>query len=367
MKAAKRVARTRAFLEEEGLDAIVVRDTTDLMWLTGFERVFDTERAHVGVLTPNIAIIHTDSRYSTAMLAATEQEGQWYVNDDAMGCMSFTTELLKELELEKGRICIDASTPLDEYRILTRELPGAELVERSSDIERLRAVKEPEELERMKQAQWVAENAWRAILKTLHPGMAERDISLQLEIAMHERGADEPAFANIVASGPNSAKPHSVPGERRLQYGDLVVFDFGARVNGYCSDTTRTVSIGRPSDAQQRIYDAARAANEEVQKAIRPGVTGKQMHELAISVLESFGFGDKMGHSLGHGVGLDVHELPLASPRYDKELVEGNVVTVEPGVYLPGQFGVRLEDCGVITGGGYVNFCGLNHELQVVE
>lgn len=151
--------------------------------------------------------------------------------------------------------------------------------------------------------------------------MSERAASIMLEFNMKRLGASELAFANIVASGPNGAKPHAIPSERQFEQGDFIVFDFGARVGGYCSDTTRTVCIGGASDEQIRVYEAVRRANEWVAASIKPGVTGAQMHTLAESELAKAGFEHKMGHSLGHGVGIDIHELPLLSPTNKEALV----------------------------------------------
>lgn len=367
MKAEQRCARTRAFLEEQGIDAIVVRATSDLMWLTGFARVFDSEQAHTAVLTAHEAIIHTDSRYATAMRAVARDEGIWRVHDEPAHIAQFVADALTACDLQEGSVCVDASTPVSLYRKLEQALPAARLIVREGDIQTLRAVKEPEELACMKRAQAIAQEAFVHVLDALCCGMTEKQVSLELEFQMRTHGADELAFANIVASGPNSANPHAVPSERELARGDFVVFDFGARVDGYCSDTTRTVCMGAPSEQQLRIYEAVRTANETVARELRAGVSGKRMHELAEKVLSDAGFSGKMGHSLGHGVGLDVHELPLLSPRYDKALEAGSVVTVEPGVYLAGEDGARLEDYGVVTEDGYMNFCNLSHDLQVVE
>ena len=368
MRADARVARLRALLADNGLDAIVVRDVADIMWLTGFERVFDTERAHTLLLTQEAAALHTDSRYATALRSAAEAEGgTWAIDDARVSSAKFVAGQLAALDMADARVCIDAATPLSEYRALVAAVPDATLAERAGDVLALRAVKDEAEIAVMKRAQAIASAAFLAMLERLAPGMRERDVSLMLEMEMRERGADELAFANIVASGPNSANPHAVPGERTLGRGDFVVFDFGARIDGYRSDTTRTVCIGAPSAQQRRIYEAVRAANEEVERTIAPGVTGKAMHELAESVLAEHGFAGKMGHSLGHGVGLDIHEQPVLSPKNDAPLAEGNVVTVEPGVYLAGSDGARLEDCGVLSCGAYVNFCTLGHELMVVE
>ena len=353
-------------LFEEHLDAIVVRDTADLMWLTGFEHLFDSEQAHVAVITREQCIIHTDSRYVTAMRERAAHEGIWEVDASRAREEQFLAECLGLLKLKTGRIAINTSMPLGTYRKYSDAMPNARFKERSGDIMRLRSVKDEDEIALLKAAQQVATNAFEKTLSHLQVGMTEREVSLELEFNMRRLGADELAFANIVASGPNSANPHAVPGDRRLREGDLVVFDFGARVNGYRSDTTRTIAIGEPSAEQRSIYNAVYAANATVRKELRPGVTGAQMHELAEGVLADAGYGGKMGHSLGHGVGIDIHELPVLSFSNDKPLVAGNVVTDEPGVYLPGQAGVRIEDCGVITDEGFESFCDIDRELRVI-
>lgn len=372
MRAAKRVARLRRLLERDGIDAAIVRSTTDLMWLTGFERVFDTEQAHTAVVTCDTCTIHTDSRYATAMKTAAADEGLWHVDDVTVvkgkvrTAPQFVSDVLREQGLETARVSLDAATPLSLYRKLVEALPTVEFVEQESPVLSLRAVKDEAEIAALKRAQEVADAAFMELLGLMRPGRTEREVSLDLEFALRRLGADELAFANIVASGPNSANPHAIPGERVLSEGDLVVVDFGARVNGYRSDTTRTVAIGQPSAAQRKVYNAVRDAHERVAQAIRPNVTGKAMHELAERVLAEHGYAQMMGHGLGHGVGLDIHELPNLSPRNPKRLVAGNVVTNEPGVYIPGECGVRLEDCGVVTECGFESFTKLPHALHVV-
>ena len=373
MRAAARVKRLREHLRLHGIDAMVVRSTTDLQWLTGFEGLFDSEQAHTAVVTADECVIHTDSRYSTAMRTCAQEEGLWQVDDcmvrdgRPVGVSGFVAHVLETAGLQSGSVAIDAATPLNLYRAFCSALPQAQLLEREADVLNLRAVKEPEEIEGIRAAMAIAEKAFLATVEAIEPGMTEAQVSLKLEMEMRMRGAQELAFANIVASGPNSANPHAVPGQRKLAAGDLVVIDFGARLNGYRSDTTRTISIGKPNQQQRAIYDAVRCANETVQAALKPGVTGKAMHELAESILAEAGFANKMGHGLGHGVGLDIHELPNLSPRNAQPLPEGAVVTVEPGIYLAGQDGVRIEDFGQVTSAGFVNFCPLSHELLVIE
>lgn len=366
MRAAARLERLRDLMAQQGIDAFLCRSTTDLQWLTGFEGVFDSEQAHTALVTAQQAVIHTDSRYSTAMAAAAQGEGLWSVDAQPASPAAFAARVLGEAGLQGAAVAIDDTTPLKLYRAYCRELPQARLLERSGDVLALRQVKEPAEVEAIRAAQAVAQAAFLETLEGLRPGQTESEVSLALEFALRSRGAQELAFANIVASGPNSANPHAVPGTRALQAGDMVVVDFGARVDGYRSDTTRTLCIGRPSARQQAVFDAVRHANEEVQKRLRAGVTGIEMHKLAEEVLAAEGFGGMMGHGLGHGVGLDIHEEPCLNLRNSQPLPAGAVVTVEPGVYIPGELGVRLEDFGLVGEDGFESFCTLTHELIVV-
>ncbi len=416
MDAAHRVEKLRALMREKELDAYVVRRVSDLAWLTGFEHVFDDELAHTALVTQDMCIIHTDSRYANAMRDRAEQaagagvvageggaageggvagEGagadvaggahgeaappaasapvSWIVDDtvfppdEGRAPAAFTAHVLEELQMPDAHVAIDADTPVALFFDFERILPDARFSVRSGDILFLRAVKDPSELELMRAAQACAEAGFTRMLEQLHVGMTQREASLALEFAIRETGAEALSFPNIVASGPDGANPHAQPSERRLERGDLVVFDFGARRCGYCSDTTRTVAIGAPAPEQVRAWDALVEANGQVRRALRPGVTGREMHELAESVLAEAGFAGKMGHALGHGVGIDIHERPFLSSREDKPLRAGNVVTVEPGIYIAGSFGMRLEDCGAVTDGGFENFCTLPHEMPVVE
>ena len=231
---------------------------------------------------------------------------------------------------------------------------------------RLRAVKDGDELARMAAAQAITDAAFAHIVGLMAPGMTEREVQLALDDFMLKHGAEGLAFPSIVATGPNGANPHAIPSGTVLEAGQCVVMDFGARACGYCSDMTRTVFLGRPEGEMLRAWEVLREANEAVEAFVRPGVMGRECHELAEKVLADGGFGGLMGHGLGHGVGLDVHELPTLNPRNDQPLQAGNVVTVEPGIYLPGRSGMRLEDCGVVTERGYEPFGCASHEMVVI-
>ncbi len=366
MKAAQRIERLRALMAEAGIDAYLVRSVTDLIWLTGFSGVFDSEEAHCAFISADACILHTDMRYSTALRERAADEALWEIDDERIGVSGFVARCLAEANSEAAVVAIDAMTPLKLYRALVDKLPKARLLEREDDILSLRSIKDADELACLRTAMDITARAFTELLDEVRPGLSERELSLELEIALRRCGADELSFPNIVASGPNSANPHAVPSDRVLEPGDFVVFDFGACKDGYRADTTRTIFLGSPDDEQRRVYEAVREANEVVRQALHAGVTGKAMHELAEEHLADAGYANKMGHALGHGLGLDVHELPTLSPANDSALPVGSVVTVEPGIYLPGRYGVRIEDFGSVGEDSFVDFCGLSNDLLIV-
>lgn len=385
--ASRRLGRLRERFSELGVEAFLVRDTANIRYLTAFDGVFDDEQAHGLLVTADEAVLHTDSRYSQAASDAAAR-GSAVVRIDgsrqshgafAVGCVRELCDELRPDAVQCGTafpLGIEDGISLAEYRGLQKaacaepaahELPLAvSLVETDGVVLSLRAVKDCGELARMEAAQAITDAAFSHIVGFMAPGMTERQVQLELESFMLAHGADGLAFSSIVACGPNGASPHAIPGETVLEQGHCVVLDFGARAFGYCSDMTRTVFIGRPTSRMEAAYEAIRAANEAVEAALRPGVTGAAMHELAEKVLADHGFADKMGHGLGHGVGLEIHELPNLSPRNPNPLAAGNVVTVEPGIYLPGEFGMRLEDFGVVTETGFRVFTKSTRDMVVI-
>lgn len=404
-----RIARLRKACAQAGFDAFLVRDTSNIRWLTGFDGVFDDEDAHALLALPAAARLHTDSRYAEAARCAAQAAGGAVEVDDArVAHARFAAEgmaaFLKEAATDSGTAAAEAEAapgapaPADaagaggvdepapvaeaatlgiedaialrEYRALSKELakraPRVSLRETDGFVQKLRAVKDAAEIARLQAAQAVADAAFAHITAFMRPGMTEREVQVELEDFMRRHGAEDVAFPSIVATGVNGASPHAVPGETRLEAGQCVVMDFGAKVQGYCSDMTRTVFLGEPSPRMRAAYETIRQANEQVEKLLAPGVTGKQAHELAEQVLAEAGFAGKMGHALGHGVGLGIHEEPLLAPRNPLPLEPGNVVTVEPGVYLPGEFGMRLEDFGVVTEDGFMVFTKSSHEMVIL-
>lgn len=376
-----RLANLRKACDEQGLSAFLVRDTPAIAWLTGFDDVFDEERAHALLVTPHAAQLHTDSRYANACRRASEAAASSIVIDERVSHAAFVRAALTcasdtvsesvddDAALQANVLGIEDDIALAEYRKLEEELAGTsvELRETNQLVLGLRAVKDADEIARMKAAQAITDVAFAHIVTFMRIGMTEREVQIELEDFMVRNGADGLAFPSIVATGANGANPHAIPGDTVLEAGQCVVLDFGARFKGYCSDMTRTVFLGEPTDEMRRAWETLVRANVNVQQLIKPGVTGAEMHEEAERALEEGGFGGAMGHGLGHGVGMQVHEMPLLSPRYDKPLAVGNVVTVEPGIYLPGKFGMRLEDFGVVTHEGYERFTQSTHDMVIIE
>ena len=383
-----RLVRLRAACEKNGIDAFFVRDLSNIRWLTSFDNVFDDEDAHALLIASQEAVLHTDSRYAEAarraaraMFGASGENGAHAadtektpapvaplsVDDTRQSHAAWAMRLLSGKESILG---IENTMALGEYRVLeatkAKEAAHLHLRETENFVRGLRAVKDHLEVARLKAAQAITDAAFSHIVDFIRPGLTERDVKIELEDFMRRRGAAGLAFPSIVATGAHGASPHAIPGDTSLEVGQCVVLDFGARAQGYCSDMTRTVFLGEPSATMRNAYDTIRLANEQVQAALKPGVTGAAMQEMAERILVEGGFEGAMGHGLGHGVGIDIHEEPALSGRNATALVEGNVVTVEPGIYLPGEFGMRLEDFGILTRDGFAVFTQSTHEMVII-
>ena len=229
-----------------------------------------------------------------------------------------------------------------------------------------RAVKTDEEIKSLKKAQKIADEGFLRTLPNIKVGMTELQVKELLEKKLKDAGAEGFSFETLVGCGANSANIHAEAGDRVIEKGDSIVIDFGVVKDGVCSDTTRTLFAGRPTGEMLRAWMAAKDAHETVAQNLKIGMTGKECHDMAISVLDEYGFKGKMPHGLGHGVGRDIHEKPVLSPRCKAKLVKNNVITIEPGVYIKDKFGIRLEDCGVVTENGFESFTSLTHEMLVI-
>jgi Xaa-Pro aminopeptidase len=251
--------------------------------------------------------------------------------------------------------------------MLTATLPQADFGLASQVMIPLRMQKTPNEIEHMSLAGAIADQAFEDVLKLKVSGMDELELAASLEAAMKEKGAEKIAFETLVASGPNSSLPHYRAGQRRIEPGDTVVLDFGCCMQGYCSDMTRTIVCGEPSNEIQDIYEVVKSAQENAVQAVIPGVEAQAIDRAARGEITSAGYGDRFIHRTGHGIGLDVHEAPYIVEGNDLKLEEGMTFSVEPGIYLPGEFGVRIEDIVVVTETGATRLNTSTHTLQVVK
>jgi Xaa-Pro aminopeptidase len=338
---AARADRLLELVRERGLDALLVTDLTNVRWLTGF-----TGTNGAVVLTTDERIFLTDFRY-------VEQAGEQV---DGFEIEKVGRDLLGDLakRLPRGRAGFDdAHVTVKAYdHLVERAGTGVELAKAGGLVERLREVKDADEIARIAAA---AELATAALERTLERGLAgrtERAVALDLEQEMRLAGAEEPSFPSIVASGAHGALPHAVPRDVEIPAGVLVTIDWGARLDGYCSDCTRTLATGTVGEREREIYELVLQAQEASLAAVEPGAEQSAVDGVARTIIEEAGYGERFGHGLGHGVGLEVHEGPRLAKTAEGELAAGSVVTVEPGVYLPGDLGVRIEDLVVVEAAG---------------
>jgi Xaa-Pro aminopeptidase len=251
------------------------------------------------------------------------------------------------------------------YEVLRRG--GLELEPRRGLVESLRVVKEPEELEVIRRAAEVTDAAYERLAEERFAGRTEKELVWRMEQLLHDSGGDGSAFPVVIAAGPAAASPHAEPGERVVSEGDLVLVDAGATVDGYCSDSTRMFAVGDVSDSLRSVYEIVREAQQAGLEATRPGASGRDVDAAARAVIAEAGYGENFGHGLGHGVGLLVHEAPVLRPESEDVLAAGNVVTVEPGIYLGGVAGVRIEDLVVVTEDGREVLTTFPKELMTVN
>lgn len=327
-------------------DALLILQSPNLRYLTGFTGSFA-----MLVLTPQTEHLLTGGIYATQIAEEVPDIPKTLI---PTGTDSYQVlqQLLSELRVQ--RLGVESSLSVATLASLRKTLRKAKIqvVPSGSPVERLRLVKDASEIQALRAAIAIADATFDHIQRLFQPGISEWDIAMEIDFYMRRQGA-YPAFQTIVASGPNSALPHAQPTERRLQEGDFVTVDFGARYEGYCSDITRTVVIGKASDEHRRIYNAVLEALQRSIDAIRPGRRGKQIDAVARKVLARYQLADYFGHGLGHSIGITVHDGAGFSPREKGRLQPGMVVTVEPGVYIPGYGGVRIEQDVLVTETGY--------------
>jgi len=346
MNAAARIDALRMKMPEHGVDAYIARDVANLTYLTGFDGVWDSEPSSLVLVTSSRVIVLTDSRFREAAdTAAAAAESAVEVVIAAGSVWTAAAELVSQIGA--AAVAVEASLPWSVVEQVSQRM-GVPVTPVLDWVESLRVVKDAEEISRTSAAQALTDEAFEHILGFIDEGMSENQVALELEFYMRSNGSEGVAFEPIVASGPNSALPHAKPGSRRVQRGDFLKMDFGARVGGYCADMTRTVVIGTATEQQREIYNAVLAANLAGIGAVCGGRDGTEIDAAARKVIEAAGYGERFGHGLGHGVGLEIHEAPSVGPRATRSVPVGSIITIEPGIYIPGLGGVRIEDLVVV-------------------
>ena len=354
-----RLSRVRKrFDDYDAVDALLISALPNVRWACGF-----TGSNGLLLVEPDQAVFVTDGRY-------TEQAREEVVGADVVIAREGLLTRLKELDRfeDLDRVVFQADhVTVARQEQLQKNLPHIDWQGKTDVLMSLVGSKDGAEIERIRSAQQITEGVFDHILELLEPGLTEQAIAAEITYEHLKRGASSMAFDPIVASGPNGARPHAYPTNRRLQRGDLVVIDMGGFRNGYASDMTRTVAIGEPSEATRRAYDIVKSAQEAAIEAARAGLTGKELDAVAREVIEAADMGDYFSHGLGHGIGLEVHEWPRVSRTVEEELPEGACVTIEPGVYVPEDgYGIRIEDIVALRSEGCQNLTSASKELIVV-
>jgi Xaa-Pro aminopeptidase len=353
MDRADRVSRR---LAERGLDFLLVTDLVNLRYLTGF-----TGSNGLALVGPDTRRFLTDFRY-------VERAQNEVTGFDVERAPSELAAALGEWPAGRVRLGFeDDRVTVRRHARLRERFPGrVELVAAGGLVEAERAVKEPAELEAIRAAAALADEVYGWLAEFGLVGRTEREVALALEHEMRVRGAQDPSFPSIVAAAENGALPHATPRDVEIPAGTLITLDIGARLDGYCSDCTRTWATGELDDDLAEIYELVRRTQAAALEAVRPGPTGREVDAVARELIAAAGHGEHFGHGLGHGVGLDVHEAPRLARTEDAHLAAGNVVTVEPGVYVPDRGGVRIEDLVAVTEDGCEIFSATTKKLTIV-
>lgn len=352
----EKINKLRERLTEAGLDGFLITNGYNRRYMTNF-----TGTAGVALVSLNDAVFITDFRYMEQ--ASKQIEGYRIVQHHGTIIEEAAKEAasmgIKKLGFEQDYLTYGT------FKAYEKEV-NAELVPVSGMMEKLRLIKSQPEIKILKEAAELADAAFKHILDFIRPGVTELSVSNELEFFMRKNGAVSSSFDTIVASGYRGALPHGVASEKVIEKGELVTLDFGAYYKGYCSDITRTVAVGTPSDELKNIYDTVLEAQLRGMKGIKPGITGREADALTRDYITEKGFGQYFGHSTGHGLGMEVHEGPALSVKSDTILEPGMVVTVEPGIYIAGLGGVRIEDDTVITETGNESLTYSTKELIIL-
>ncbi|MFV9510807.1 M24 family metallopeptidase [Tepidibacillus sp. LV47] len=354
----KRILRLREVLKERNLDGMLITSLSNRRYISGF-----TGSAGTVLITQNEAFLVTDFRY---IEQATDQARNFTIINQESSLINKLKELVTKTGIHTLGFEQDYVT-YSQYKQFEESFSPMKLVPLSQVIEQLRMIKDETEIQLIRKAAQIVDQTFNHILTLIKPGIREVEVALELEYKMRQLGAQGASFDTIVASGYRSALPHGVASEKRIEVGDFVTIDFGAIYQGYVSDITRTIAIGRVDEKQKEIYNIVLEAQVNGINHVKAGMTGKEADDLTRSIISRYGYGKYFGHSTGHGIGLDVHEGPLLSMKSDVILKPGMVVTIEPGIYISKFGGVRIEDDVLITDYGREVLTYSPKELIIIE
>ena len=340
-------------LKQKNIEAIVVTSPENLYYFSGF-----TGGEGLLVFTPEKKYIIVDGRYT---IQAKEQTKDFEVIQYNV----LPYKIIADMGFDKIGF-EDKTISYNDFKMMSRAMPAVTTIGVSDELNEYRKVKTEEECKIIRRAEQIGDMAFEHILPFIKPGITEREIALELEFFMKKQGASALSFDTIVAVGPRSALPHANLTDTKVEEGKVVLMDYGCVYNGYCSDMTRTVAVGYADDKTKNIYDTVLKAQLTALDTIKAGVANRDVDKAARDIIEDAGYGKTFTHSLGHGVGLEIHEQPNLSPRSEEILKSGNVVSVEPGIYVEGFCGVRIEDVVLVTPDGYENFTHSPKDLIIL-
>lgn len=350
----QRIKKVQDIIKKNDIEALLVSKPENQYYLTGFH----STNCKL-IITGDVNYLLTDFRY---IEAAGELSDLYTIVllDDNRDVYGFVRELnLKVLALEESHLTVE------QFKQFAK-IEGTELKDGSKMVEAVRIIKEKPELDAIKKAQEITDKGFLFMLDLLRPGLTEIEGARELEAFLKKEGADSLSFDTILVSGIRTSLPHGGPSDKSIEKGDFVTMDFGCKVGSYCSDMTRTVAIGNPAPKQKEIYDLVLAAQRAGLEGLKEGLSCKDADRLCRDVIAENGYGSFFGHGTGHGVGLEIHEAPTLNHKSEEDLLENMVVTVEPGIYLPGEFGVRIEDLAIIQQKGIINLTKSDKELIIL-
>lgn len=353
----QRIEALQKSLAASSLDAALITSGVNIRYYSGF-----TSSDGILLVTQKSAYLVTDSRYTIQAKAQTKglcEVLEAGFSDQLNHIRGFLqADGCKRAAFEDAVMTVKA---FQAYQAMS-----VEWVAFSAEISLPRLRKSADEVENLLAAQRIADKSFLELLGRVGPGMSEMELAAELTYIGAKNGSEAPSFDPIIAAGPNGAMPHAVPGQRKLQSGDLVTVDFGCMINGYHSDTTRTFAIGKVDDFSKEIYEIVKTAQQKTLDALKSGISGIALDAVAREYITAKGYGAQFGHGLGHGVGLEIHEPPYARKDSKDTLLSGMTITIEPGIYVEGKCGVRIEDCCVVTDDGCLNLTGLTKELITI-